>query len=239
MSSSIISIDQSTSILSRLSTAEIEKRQKLESLESLLREAIIARHVEVEKLTEENSPVSEINEARLKLELLKYRLMEAIVNHGVRIRRLEGRSEMEEAVKRLETLEADYKEVTRKEQEDVWGPEIQIKRELIRKMKEEKAPEDEIERETEELESMMGEMIIEQMALVRELRARWGRTEIAEAVDVLVRQKREFLGDFGREWSDVREEGPVLLTANTVRGSEVLPELREMTRQLRRENVLR
>ena len=183
MSSSRISIDQSTSILSRLSTAEIEKRQKLESL---LREAIIARHVEVEKLTEENSPVSEINEARLKLELLKYRLMEAIVNQRVRIRRLEGRSEIEEAVKRLETLQADYKEVTRKEQEDVWGPEIQIKRELIRKMREEKAPEDEIERETEELESIMGEMIIEQMALVRELRVRGGWSEIARAEEMLV-----------------------------------------------------
>ena len=56
---------------------------------------------------------------------------------------------------------------------------------------------------------------------------------------MLVRQKREFLEDVGREWSDVREEGPVLLTTNTVRGSEVLPELREMTRQLRRENVVR
>ena len=54
-----------------------------------------------------------------------------------------------------------------------------------------------------------------------------------------MRQNREFLGDVGKEWSDVREEGPVLLTTNAVRGSEVLPELREMTRQLRRENVLR
>ena len=110
---------------------------------------------------------------------------------------------------------------------------------MIRKKREEKAPEDEIARETEELESMMGEMIIEQMALVRELRVRGGWSEIAEAEEMLVRLKREFLRDVGREWSDVREEGPVLLTTNAVRGSEVLPELREMTRQLRRENVLR
>ena len=94
----------------------------------------------------------------------------------------------------------------READEDVLIPEIQMKRELIRKMREEKAPEDEIERETEKLESMM---------------------------------IREFLADFGNESSDVREEGPVLLTTNAVRGSEVLPELREMTRQLRRENVLR
>ena len=54
--------------------------------------------------------------------------------------------------------------------------------------------------------------------------------------DEALRAKRK---ERREEWSDVREEGPVLLTTNTVRGSEVLPELREMTRQLRRENVLR
>ena len=65
------------------------------------------------------------------------------------------------------------------------------------------------------------------------------KSKIEEATSELVSLKEEFKTVTGREWSDVREEGPVLLTTNAVRGSEVLPELREMTRQLRRENVVR
>ena len=62
---------------------------------------------------------------------------------------------------------------------------------------------------------------------------------IAEAERRLKSLKAEFLADTGREWSDVREEGPVLLTTNQVRGSEVLPELKVMTEDLRKRNVVR
>ena len=41
------------------------------------------------------------------------------------------------------------------------------------------------------------------------------------------------------EWSDVGEEGPILLTTNAVRGKEVLPELKERLKELRREDVIR
>ena len=41
------------------------------------------------------------------------------------------------------------------------------------------------------------------------------------------------------EWSEVKEEGPILLTTNKVRGKEVLPEFKERLKELRRENVIR
>ena len=43
----------------------------------------------------------------------------------------------------------------------------------------------------------------------------------------------------GGDWSEVREEGPILLTTNKVRGRETLPELRERLKELRKENVIR
>ena len=43
----------------------------------------------------------------------------------------------------------------------------------------------------------------------------------------------------GSECSDVREEGPILLTTNEVRGNEILPELRGRLKELRRDNVIR
>ena len=78
--------------------------------------------------------------------------------------------------------------------------------------------------------------ILEQTARVRKLKV---KPEIEEATRELVSLKEEFKTVTGREWSDVREEGPILLTTNKVRGREVLPELREMMKQLRRENIIR
>ena len=131
-----------------LKEAEIQ----LWSQEALLREAIIAHTAEVEKLTKENKDISE---AKQRLEPLKSRLREAIIFQGARVRKLEGKSEKEEALKRQETLRADYKAAT------------------------------------------------------------------------------------GMEWSDVRDEGPILMTSNAVRGSEVRQELKQRLKEFREQNIIR
>ena len=131
-----------------LEEAEIQ----LWSQEALLREAIIAHTAEVEKLTKENKDISE---AKQRLEPLKSRLREAIIFQGARVRKLEGKSEKEEALKRQETLRADYKAAT------------------------------------------------------------------------------------GMEWSDVRDEGPILMTSNAVRGSEVRQELKQRLKDFREQNIIR
>ena len=140
--------------------AEAEKR-KLESLESLLKDAIIAQDAHYKKLAANNATRSEINEVYHKLEFLKTRLREAIIDQGARVRKLRnGRateSEIEEAVKRQESLKADFQAATGSES----------------------------------------------------------------------------------EWSEVKEEGPILLTTNKVRGKEVIPEFKERLKELRRENVIR
>ena len=134
--------------------AETEMR-KLESLESLLKDAIIAQDARYKKLGADNAARSEINEAYHKLEFLKTRLREAIIDQGARVRKLKVQSEIEEAERRQESLKADWKAAT------------------------------------------------------------------------------------GGDWSEVKEEGPILLTTNAVRGKEVLPELKERLKELRREDVIR
>ena len=129
-----------------------EAELQLWSQEALLREAIIAHTAEVEKLKTENKDISE---AKQRLEPLKYRLREAIIFQGARVRKLEGKSEKEEALKRQETLRADYKAAT------------------------------------------------------------------------------------GMEWSDVRDEGPILMTSNAVRGSEVRQELKQRLKDFREQNIIR
>ena len=78
--------------------------------------------------------------------------------------------------------------------------------------------------------------ILEQTARVRRLKV---KPEMEEATRELVSLKEEFKTVTGREWSDLREEGPILLTTNKVKGREVLPELREMVKQLHSENIIR
>ena len=85
-------------------------------------------------------------------------------------------------------------------------------------------------------EKELREAILEQTARVRKLKAKF---EIEEATRELVCLKEEYRTVTGSEWSDLREEGPILLTTNKVRGREVLPEFREKVKQLRRENVIR
>ena len=132
-----------------------EAELKLESLESLLREAIIAHTAEVEKLTKYNAARPEISEAKKKLESLISRLREAIVFQGARVRKLENKSEKEEALTRQETLRADYKAATK------------------------------------------------------------------------------------REWTDVRDEGPILLTSNLAREREVREELKQRLTDLSKQNIIR
>ena len=134
--------------------AETEKR-KLESLESLLKDAIIAQDANLKKLRATNADRFKINEAYWKLESVKTRLREAIIDQGARVRKLKVKSEVEEAERRQESLKADWKAAT------------------------------------------------------------------------------------GGDWSEVREEGPILLTTNKVKGREVLPELGERLKELSRENVIR
>ena len=85
-------------------------------------------------------------------------------------------------------------------------------------------------------EKDLREAILEQTAGVIKLKV---KPEIEEARRKLVSLKEESRTVTGSEWSDLREEGPILLTTNKVRGREVLPEFREKVKQLRRENVIR
>ena len=85
-------------------------------------------------------------------------------------------------------------------------------------------------------EPELREAILDQATLIRKLKV---KPEIEEATRELVSLKEEYTTVTGRKWSDLREEGPILLTTNKVRGREVLPELREMVKQLCRENIIR
>ena len=77
--------------------------------------------------------------------------------------------------------------------------------------------------------------ILEQIARVRKLKV---KPEIQEATRELVALKKEFKTVAGRAWSDLRAEGTILLTTNSVDGREVLPEFREKLKQLRRDEVI-
>ena len=85
-------------------------------------------------------------------------------------------------------------------------------------------------------EGELREAILEQKARVRKLKV---KPEIEAATRELVSLKEEFKTFTGREWSDLREEGPILLTTNKVRGRDVLPEWKGLVKQLRRENIIR
>ena len=65
------------------------------------------------------------------------------------------------------------------------------------------------------------------------------RTELEEAEERLKALKAEYLSDTGTEWSDVREEGPIILTRNAVNGDEISPELSDIVKQLKRDEAMR
>ena len=84
-------------------------------------------------------------------------------------------------------------------------------------------------------EKELREVILDLTARVRNLKV---KPEIEEATRELVALKKKFKTVAGRAWSDLREEGPILLTTNSVDGREVLPEFREKLKQLRRDEVI-
>ena len=200
---------------------------------------VVQRAREVRRLREAGAADYEIRPAVKGLESL---LRSVILEQGARLRRLRsdtaGQAQCEEAVARLQALKAEFQEVSGKVWSDVReeGPsyaEIRDQRARVTKLREDKAAESEIRKEVDKLRSLLSEAILAQLSLVMELRSdRAWKSVIVEAERRLEELKAEFLADTGKEWSDMRAEGPVLLTTNQVRGSEVLPELKLEIKQL-------
>ena len=65
------------------------------------------------------------------------------------------------------------------------------------------------------------------------------KSEIEKAERRQESLKADYKAAIGGDWSEVREEGPILLTTNKVKGKDVLPELRERLKELIRENIIR
>ena len=201
---------------------------------------VVQRAREVRRLREAGAADYEIRPAVKALESL---LRSVILDQGAGLRRLRsdtaGRAQCQEAVARLQALKAEFQEVSGKVWSDV-REEIRDQRALVTRLREEKVAESEIRKEVAQLRSLLSEAILAQVSLVKELRSdRAGKSLIAEAERRLEELKAEFLTDTGAEWSDVRAEGPVLLTTNKVRGTEALAELKLELKQLTRDNVLR
>ena len=85
-------------------------------------------------------------------------------------------------------------------------------------------------------EPELREAILEQTARVRKLKV---KSEIEEAERRQESLKADWKAATGGDWSEVREEGPILLTTNEVKGVEVLPELGERLKELVQEKVIR
>ena len=98
------------SLAARSKTAETEMR-KLESLESLLKDAIIAQDARFQKLRKSTVASSKIHEANDQVNALKSRLREAIIEQGARARKLRtdraAKYEVLELKQRLKELRQD------------------------------------------------------------------------------------------------------------------------------------
>ena len=82
--------------------------------------------------------------------------------------------------------------------------------------------------------------ITQQARRVRSLcKVRTSWSELEEAKERLVKLKKDYLSDTGEEWSDVREEGPIILTRNPVKGLEISPELEDIVKQLKSDGAMR
>lgn len=94
------------------------------------------------------------------------------------------------------------------------------------------------EEKLEPLKSRLREAIIEQGARVRKLEGKpeKGKEEALKRQETL---RADYKAVTGKEWSDVRDEGPILLTSNAVRGNEVRLELKQRLLELRRQNIIR
>ena len=204
---------------------------------------LVAQRGRVQRLREAGAADYEVRPAVKGLELL---LRSVIREQGGLVRRLSydtaGEAHYEEAVARLEALKAEFQEVSGK----VWreeGPtsaEIGDQRARLTKLREEGADEYEVRKAVSKLRSLLRELILAEIFLVMELRStRAGWSAITAAERRLEALKAEFQADTGKEWSKMTEEGPILLTSNAVRGTEVMPDLKGMTKDLRRENIVR
>ena len=194
-----------------------------------LRKSLAEQRARVSRLREAGAAEYELRPALKGLESL---LRSVITEQGLLVRRLRADrdgKEWEEAVVSLQALMAEFQEIR--------GGEIRDQRARVTKLREDGgSPYAAVSK----LRLLLSELILAQLSLLMELRSiRADKSVIAEAERRLTALKAEFLADTGEEWSDVREEGPVLLTTNQVRGSEVLPELKLQLKQLRRKNVLR
>ena len=91
-----------------------------------------------------------------------------------------------------------------------------------------------------ELYSLHEKALRYQIVFVRSMKTyRTSRTELEAAEERLKALKAEYLSDTGTEWSDVREEGPIILTRNAVNGDEISPELSDIVKQLKRDEAMR
>ena len=194
-----------------------------------LRKSLAEQRARVSRLREAGAAEYELRPALKSLESL---LRSVITEQGLLVRRLRADrdgKEWEEAVVSLQALMAEFQEIR--------GVEIRDQRARVTKLREDgSSPYAAVDK----LRLLLSELILAQLSLLMELRSiRADKSVIAEAERRLTALKAEFLADTGEEWSDVREEGPVLLTTNQVRGPEVLPELKLQLKQLRRKNVLR
>ena len=194
-----------------------------------LRKSLTEQRARVSRLREAGAAEYELRPALKGLESL---LRSVVTEQGLLVRRLRADrdgKEWEEAVVSLQALMAEFQEIR--------GGEIRDQRARVTKLREDGgSPYAAVDK----LRLLLSELILAQLSLLMELRSiRADKSVIAEAERRLTALKAEFLADTGEEWSDVREEGPVLLTTNQVRGSEVLPELKLQLKQLRRKNVLR
>ena len=130
------------------------------------------------------------------------------------------------------------------------GPDISEREDLTRSLTEQRgrvsrlresgAADYEIRPAVKALESLLRSVILEQGARLRRLRSDTaGQAQCEEAVARLQALKAEFQEVSGKAWSDMREEGPIFLTTNAVRGREIMPELKGTLKQLQVDNILR
>ena len=110
----------------------------------------------------------------------------------------------------------------------------------VRRLREAGAADYEIRPAVKGLESLLRSVILEQGARLRRLRSDTaGQAQCEEAVARLQALKAEFQEVSGKAWSDVREEGPIFLTTNAVRGREIMPEMKGTLKQLKVDSILR
>lgn len=132
-------------------------------------------------------------------------------------------------------VEGEVRAPTGQDEED-----LVAQRGRVSRLREDGAADYEIRPAVKALESLLRSVILEQGARLRRLRSDTaGPAQCEEAVARLQALKAEFQEVSGKVWSDVREEGPIFLTASEVRGNEILPELRETIKHLRAKNILR